>query len=127
GCEAAWCSGSGREGGARGGCAGFCGVLYRGAVGRGDEGSRVVCPDVGDLFAREPFGVTCRVGQFDFTVVTLHATFGHSVGERAAEVSHLGEVYRWFQDRDPVEQDILIVGDFNLRPEHAAWAAALAT
>ncbi|TYK32013.1 LuxR family transcriptional regulator, partial [Bacteroides pyogenes] len=43
-----------------------------------------------------------------------HAVYGKSETERRAEAFHLIKVYRYFQDRDRKENDILIGGDFNL-------------
>ncbi len=100
-------------------------VVFRRAVASCDPATAAFYPDLGDRFAREPFGVDCRVGRFDFTLVTLHVVFGRGVAERAAEVRRLGEVYRWFQARDPGEQDVIIAGDFNLVPTRPAWLEAL--
>ena len=96
-------------------------VLFRSAASC-DGRSAQLYPDPGDVFAREPFGVECRVGTFDFWLVSVHIVFGKSVAGRATEVEHLAEVFRWFAERDPAEHDVILVGDFNLVPTHPAWS-----
>lgn len=71
-------------------------------------------PDKEKLFIREPYGASFQIGNFDFTLVLQHAVYGKSETERRAEAFHLIKVYRYFQDRDRKENDILIGGDFNL-------------
>ncbi len=39
------------------------------------------------------------------------------MADRRAEVVLLDDVYRTIQDDDPEEQDVILVGDFNLPPE----------
>ncbi len=71
-------------------------------------------PDSQDVFIREPYAVSFRAGTFDFTLVTIHAIYGDTVGDRRAEAGHLGEVVSWVLGADPVERDVLLLGDFNL-------------
>lgn len=71
-------------------------------------------PDKEKLFIREPYGASFQINNFDFTLVLQHAVYGKSETERRAEAFHLVKVYRYFQDRDRRENDILIGGDFNL-------------
>ena len=42
--------------------------------------------------------------------------FGDGVADRRAENLHLDDVYRAVQDTDPNEQDVILLGDFNLPP-----------
>ncbi|MCH8293357.1 helix-hairpin-helix domain-containing protein [Candidatus Poribacteria bacterium] len=73
--------------------------------------------DPQDLFIREPYYATFRASQFDFTIIAIHVIWGDTVAQRRAEILQLDDVYRAVQDRDPLEQDILLVGDFNREPD----------
>ena len=48
--------------------------------------------------------------------------YGDRKAERRAEAELLDEVYAAVQDADPLEQDVILLGDFNLPPEDAAFA-----
>lgn len=74
-------------------------------------------PDTEDVFIREPFAATFQAGSFDFTLVTIHSIFGDTIGERRTEAGWLDEVYAWAREADPAEQDVILLGDFNLPPE----------
>ena len=74
-------------------------------------------PDPDDAFIREPFIASFRAGAFDLTLATMHTLFGDTVAGRRAEDDLLADVYQVVQDADPQEQDVLILGDFNLPPE----------
>ncbi len=65
-------------------------------------------------YIRAPYGADFKIGEFDFTYVLCHLIYGDNVSERRAEAYLLDEVYDYFQELDPDEQDILIGGDFNL-------------
>jgi endonuclease/exonuclease/phosphatase family metal-dependent hydrolase len=69
----------------------------------------------GRAFFRPPFAVRFRVkaSGFAFTIVACHIVYGKSKNARVAENSHLGEVYRWFEDRTGRDGSTVIVGDFN--------------
>ena len=86
-------------------------------------------PDPDDAFIREPFWASFRAGEFDFTLVTIHSIFGDSKRERRAEALLLDDIYRLVQGADPDEQDVMILGDFNLPPDDSGFAelAALLT
>lgn len=73
-------------------------------------------PDKGDLFIREPYFGSFRSGNFDFTVIVVHVIYGDKVSKRRNEIRKLAEVYKEVQDRDPKEQDIILLGDFNREP-----------
>ena len=72
--------------------------------------------DVIDKFIREPYYASFRSGNFDFTLVTIHALFGNNENERRPEIQELATVYKHIQDENPREQDIIILGDFNFPP-----------
>lgn len=75
-------------------------------------------------FSREPFFATFVVGNFDFTLVTVHVTWGSSSAQRTAEVMRLADVWEYVQENDPFEDDILLMGDFNRdKPTHSAFDA----
>lgn len=77
-------------------------------------GSEGFYPDKDRKFIREPYGASFQIGNFDFTFVLQHAVYGKSETERRAEAFEFVKVYRYFQDRDKKENDILLGGDFNL-------------
>lgn len=74
-----------------------------------------------DLFIREPFAASFIAGRFDFTLATIHVIFGGTVSERRREVYAIDYVYRWLQDADPDEQDVILLGDFNLPFDDSGW------
>ncbi len=76
-----------------------------------------IWPDTNDEFIREPFFASFKADQFDFTLISVHVIFGDSIGDRRAENVLLDDVYRTVQDADPNEQDVILLGDFNLPPE----------
>jgi len=86
-------------------------------------------PDPDDAFIREPFWASFRAGEFDFTLVTIHSIFGDSKRERRAEALLLDDIYQLVQGADPDEQDVMILGDFNLPPDDSGFSelAALLT
>jgi len=76
-----------------------------------------------DDFSREPFFATFRAGSFDFTLVTVHITWGLSASLRTAECRRLADVWAYIQDLDPDENDIILMGDFNRdKPTHSAFS-----
>lgn len=83
-----------------------------------------LCPDPDDRFIREPFVGHFRVDQFDFTVITIHVIFGDSVAERRTEVSALATVVAAVDEHNGPENDVLLVGDFNLPADDPAWTLA---
>lgn len=80
-----------------------------------DDGA--IFPDPNDVFSREPFVASFRAGNFDSTLITMHSIWGNSKNERRAEALLLDDVYRAVQNADPNEQDVIVLGDFNLPPE----------
>ena len=73
--------------------------------------------DPGDLFIREPYVATFRAGDFDFTLISIHAIYGNSKSERRAEALLLDTVWQTVRDTNPEEQDVILLGDFNLEPD----------
>ena len=69
-----------------------------------------------DDFSRDPYWATFRAGAFDFSVIVVHVIWGDTVGPRKAEVRALADVYRYVQEANGTEEDVLLVGDFNRNP-----------
>ena len=69
-----------------------------------------------DDFSRDPYWATFRAGAFDFSVIVVHVIWGDTVGPRKAEVRALADVYRYVQEANGTEEDVLLVGDFNRDP-----------
>ena len=69
-----------------------------------------------DDFIRDPYWATFRAGEFDFSVIAVHVIWGDTVGPRKAEVRALADVYRYVQDANGDDEDVLLVGDFNRNP-----------
>ena len=57
-----------------------------------------------------------RAGEFDFSVIAVHVIWGDTVGPRKAEVRALADVYKYVQDANGDEDDVLLLGDFNRNP-----------
>ena len=72
-----------------------------------------------DNFSRDPYWATFRAGEFDFSVIVVHVIWGDTVGPRKAEVRALADVYGYVQEANGVEEDVLLVGDFNRNPNDA--------
>ena len=72
-----------------------------------------------DDFSRDPYWATFRAGEFDFSVIAVHVIWGDRVGPRKAEVKALADVYRYVQEANGTEEDVLLVGDFNRNPNDA--------
>lgn len=78
-------------------------------------------PDTENKFVREPYGASFQIGNFDFTLVLQHAIYGKNKKLRREEAAELVNVYDYFQNKNKIENDILIGGDFNLRASDAAF------
>ena len=89
--------------------------------------SGTVYSDPDDVFIREPFYASFRAGSFDFTLITVHVIFGEGVAGRRAENLLLDDVYRAVQGADPNEQDVILLGDFNLPPSDSGMIEVDAT
>ncbi len=83
-----------------------------------------VVGDEKDLFIREPFFAKFKAGNFDFYVISIHIIWGDSIAERRAEALLLDDVYLSVQNMD-AENDILLMGDFNLGPDDKGFLELL--
>lgn len=86
----------------------------------------VVYLDITDRFAREPFSARFRIRDegLTFVAATVHILYGRGVKDRAPEIDALGAYWRWLEEVYPEETTrVLLMGDFNLSPHHAAWEA----
>jgi len=95
-------------------------LYYKGLVSVVKDGE--LYPDAADGeddFVRDPYWATFRAGKFDFSVIAVHVVWGDSVADRRSEVMELTEVYQYVQEANGVEDDVLLVGDFNLNPDDA--------
>ena len=52
-------------------------------------------------------------------MIVVHVIWGDTVGPRKAEVRALADVYRYVQEANGEEEDVLLVGDFNRNPNDA--------
>jgi endonuclease/exonuclease/phosphatase family metal-dependent hydrolase len=73
-------------------------------------------PDPDEDFSREPFFASFRSGQFDFTMILLHAESPGNSANLTRELQHLPDVFAHVQDLDPTENDVILAGDFNRSP-----------
>ena len=92
-------------------------LYYKGLVSVVKDGE--LYPDAADGtddFVRDPYWATFRAGKFDFSIIAVHVIWGDTVRGRQAEVMALGEVYEYVQEANGVEDDVLLVGDFNRNP-----------
>jgi endonuclease/exonuclease/phosphatase family metal-dependent hydrolase len=84
-------------------------------------GTPYIYNDPNNEFIREPYVAHFRSGEFDFTVITIHIIYGDTVADRRAEVSLLDEVIANVDTANGAEQDVMLMGDFNLPPDDSAW------
>ena len=84
-------------------------------------GTAYVYNDGSDKFIREPFIAHFRAGLFDFTLVTIHVIFGDSISDRRAEVALLDDVLAHLDENNAGENDVILLGDFNLPADDQAW------
>jgi len=77
-----------------------------------------------DEWVREPFMAYFRTKKgFDFVIAAIHVVWGKSINERRQEVEALGAKLNRIQNWDG-EQDVMLVGDFNLEPDDKGWDVA---
>jgi endonuclease/exonuclease/phosphatase family metal-dependent hydrolase len=79
-------------------------------------GTSSLVPDPVDYFIREPFYAFFESGGFDFYAINVHLLYGERKSDRLQEALLLDDVYRYVQSIDE-ENDVLLMGDFNLAPE----------
>ena len=95
--------------------------LYRGDHVRLVAGSAHTYAGTADL-TRPPFHADFRAGGFDFTMAVVHTVWGDGdLEKRRAEVRALTQVLDDLQGASPSEDDVVLVGDFNLPPDDGAW------
>jgi len=87
-----------------------------------EECSGVYPEPMPDDFSREPFFATFQAGEFDFTLITVHITWGELASLRTAECHCLAFVWDYVQNLSCAENDLILLGDFNRdRPTHSAF------
>ena len=62
-----------------------------------------------DVFEREPYIASFRSGDFDFTLVGIHA----KPDDADSEIGHLADIVDSILAENPNEKDIIVMGDFN--------------
>ncbi|HPB68186.1 MAG TPA: endonuclease/exonuclease/phosphatase family protein [Candidatus Omnitrophota bacterium] len=72
-------------------------------------------------FLQKPYYARFQTGRFDFTLVSVHVSRGAHEEDRRKEIKALPDLYDAIQKEFPVEQDIILLGHFNLPPEDPAW------
>ena len=88
---------------------------------------RVECgcffPDSSDIFEREPFFASFLAEEFDFTVIVHHAIRSSKSTELKLkrEIQFLKDVFLSVQGLDPFEDDIILLGDFNVESSRDGW------
>ncbi|GLR62796.1 endonuclease/exonuclease/phosphatase family protein [Marinospirillum insulare] len=82
----------------------------------------VVYLDPGDLFAREPYSARFKnlSSGDEFAVATVHIVYGRRISDRTEEIEELARYWDWLHQIYP-GTPVLLMGDFNLQPLHAAW------
>ena len=68
-----------------------------------------------DDFSRDPYWATFQAGNFDFTVIVVHIKAGDMKIDPQKENVLLDTVYVDVQEANGKEEDVLLVGDFNMR------------
>jgi len=77
-----------------------------------------VVPDPNNLVHREPLASKFRArtnpaaAGFSFTIVNIHT----DPDVVSSELNALADVYTWLRQLDPVEDDVIVAGDFNAGP-----------
>jgi len=84
-------------------------VFYNERVERCSRGCFL--PDSTDEFEREPYYASFRAGNFDFTLMLFHAKPDAIV----QEIPALKAAYAAVQAVDPYEDDVILMGDFNVQ------------
>ncbi len=75
-----------------------------------------VYADVSNKFIREPYFAVFKAFDFDFVLMTVHIVYGEGPADRTEEMKEIASVYNYLQSRDPVENDVILTGDFNTQP-----------
>ena len=67
------------------------------------------------LQSRKPYWATFKANEFDFSVIAVHFASGDKEKKRK-QVKELRKIYQHVQGENNGENDVLLVGDFNLDP-----------
>lgn len=96
------------------------GFLWRDSAAAYVDGA-VVFIDIDDTFAREPFSARFedRKSGLVFALAAIHVLYGKEVRDRIPELHALADYWRWMGEIYP-DTPRLLVGDFNIRPDHPA-------
>ncbi|SEL95319.1 helix-hairpin-helix domain-containing protein [Halomonas daqiaonensis] len=88
------------------------------------EDGAVVYLDHGDVFSREPYSARFRDVETNdlYTVGTVHVVYGESISDRLPEIGALADYWQWLEEIAHGSPRLLI-GDFNLAPDHDGWTA----
>lgn len=78
----------------------------------------VISPETA-VVTREPYYALFKAGSFDFYLMEVHFASAKKDAER--EAIQVARAYRAVQDLD-AEDDVILIGDFNLAPTDAAFA-----
>jgi endonuclease/exonuclease/phosphatase family metal-dependent hydrolase len=83
----------------------------------------VVYLDATDRYAREPFAArfASADGSVRFVAATVHILYGDSQADRIPEIRALDGLWGWLEEVFPEDDNLLLMGDFNLPPSHPAW------
>jgi deoxyribonuclease-1-like protein len=73
------------------------------------QGSDYVFNDIADVFEREPYIASFKIGNFDFVLVGIHT----KPDDAYNEIGNLTLVVSSIQTLQPEEKDIIVMGDFN--------------
>ena len=73
------------------------------------QGSDYVFNDVDDVFEREPYIASFKIGNFDFVLVGIHT----KPDDAYNEIGNLTLVVSSIQSLKPDEKDVIVMGDFN--------------
>jgi endonuclease/exonuclease/phosphatase family metal-dependent hydrolase len=84
-------------------------------------GTPYVLNDPNNIFIREPYIAHFKSGEFDFTVITIHTIYGDTIDDRRAENALLDDVITLVDIANGNENDVLLMGDFNLPSDDNAW------
>jgi len=78
----------------------------------------------GSSFCHNPFWASFRANGFDFTLIAVHIKPNGSATEKNTECAQLAAVWQHVQDQDPLVNDLLLLGDFNVdQPTHPAFGS----
>jgi endonuclease/exonuclease/phosphatase family metal-dependent hydrolase len=74
-----------------------------------------------DLFIREPAVAAFTADHFDFVLVSIHVIYGDRIADRRDEISLLDDVMSMVNHQFPGEEDVILLGDFNMDGEDESW------